>query len=1071
MENQAKYTSKSWHAIGRVLLLLFWLNPILLSAQNYPTRHFTMRDGLPSMGIQCIYKDSRGLLWIGTRAGLCTFDGSSFHIFKKSEGMTASQIWAIAEDDKGNLWFGSMGEGIYKYDGVRFKRFTKKDGLEDDRIRVLYWSKKFNCLVAGGYDYISCIKDEKITSFRGSLTDKIFFGAVTGIIDAGEFIYITSYSHHNPVRFYPDKNEFISTHDKGMNYPLSSFSSFISSKGDTVFSNYNFGVWLKNKNGILKNDTIGQIFGITEDKRGDLWFASWSIAGMNFSGGVFRYDGKTFQNYTSAFGITDREVWTVFYDREQNILWIGTLNEGLYKIPFSAITRYPPSYFNLEQNNINNLFIDSKNTLWISGDRELIRMSPDGTSSLMDKHQMILTYRRFWNNKRITQYPPNFSTRLKPVKMDAGLLHDFEKQTKFYFNRVIEDNDGSIIFANEFGLFRYNEEKRETVYLGPEGPQSELSLMGDTLINSDLENTVLNKNFRSNRIGLIGNWLYPPALFIHFTQNGDPKFVTRLVKNGFQNWYATRTSGLWMSEGMRLINFNKTDSTISNSLNDICFDEHGHVIFGSNTGEITIATFSNDSLNIDFNIDSENGLQGNSISWLVADQKGKLWAGTNVGLNCIDLDSLYNQGKYIIRFIDEEEGYTGQMAKKAVLDHSGNIWMSGGDQLIRLNTNDLLTYQANYGKVVLKSLQINNHHIDSLLQTKINSWTLLPNEYFNLKHTDNDLIFSIDVFNYYNRSKDRFRYKLEGYDNDWNEWSTSREAVYTNLPPGKYKFIAESINLYTLTQTEPLYFEFTIWHPIWGKWQIQVILIFLLFVLIAIIVGRYVENEKQKQKQKSDTEKTIAQLEMQALQAQMNPHFIFNCINGIQYYVLSNKMDEALAYISDFSKVVRGSLENASINLVPLEKEIEFLNSYLKLELMRFEGKFDYKITCNNIENPGSVFLPPMLIQPYVENAVRHGFMQLNKKGHLAVVFEKVAEDMLKCTITDNGVGRKKANLNEEIPDAEERLHSGSITEKRIRLFNSPSQPEKYRIVYTDLIQNGSIAGLKVELYIPLENG
>jgi len=122
---------------GRWLLLFIFLIPRILSAQNYPTRHFSLHDGLPSMAIRCIYKDTRGLLWIGTDAGLCTYDGKSFRIFKASEGMTASQVWAIAEDEKGNMWIGSHGDGLYKYNGKQFKKFTKNDGLADDRIRVL----------------------------------------------------------------------------------------------------------------------------------------------------------------------------------------------------------------------------------------------------------------------------------------------------------------------------------------------------------------------------------------------------------------------------------------------------------------------------------------------------------------------------------------------------------------------------------------------------------------------------------------------------------------------------------------------------------------------------------------------------------------------------------------------------------------------------------------------------------------------------------------------------------------------------------------------------------------------
>ena len=127
--------------LGRWFLLLLCLNPLLLPAQNYPTRHFTMRDGLPSMAIRCIYKDTRGLVWMGTDAGLCSFDGQSFRIYKAAEGMTASQIRALAEDEEGNIWIGSLGEGLYKYDGQHFERFTKKNGMADDRVRVLCYSK------------------------------------------------------------------------------------------------------------------------------------------------------------------------------------------------------------------------------------------------------------------------------------------------------------------------------------------------------------------------------------------------------------------------------------------------------------------------------------------------------------------------------------------------------------------------------------------------------------------------------------------------------------------------------------------------------------------------------------------------------------------------------------------------------------------------------------------------------------------------------------------------------------------------------------------------------------------
>jgi hypothetical protein len=464
-------------------------------------------------------------------------------------------------------------------------------------------------------------------------------------------------------------------------------------------------------------------------------------------------------------------------------------------------------------------------------------------------------------------------------------------------------------------------------------------------------------------------------------------------------------------------------------------------------------------------------LQGTSVSWLVADKKGKLWAGTNLGLNCIDLDELYLTNKTNIRFIDEEYGYTGHSSKKAVMDIEGNLWIGADGQLIRFNTNSFLSASEKTGSVVMRSLEINETPLDSILKKGLDSWTSLPVGKMKLKYSENNLNFNYDVLNYNDPYKDQFRYMLRGYDKTWNEWSWRRRAVYTNLPPGNYTFCVESYNLRTLVQAEPLTFEFTIRYPWWQLWYIDVLGLAILLALVVLITRKYTQAERNKQQHKLEIEKKIAELEMQALQAQMNPHFIFNCMNGIQYFVLANKMDEVLAYLSDFSKVVSQSLGSATLRMIPLEQEIEFLHSYLRLEQMRFPDKFDYSISCCEGNDPAVIFLPPMLVQPFTENAIRHGFVNLRRKGHISIDFKKEGEDMLKCTIIDNGIGREKARLKNEATQKNDRPHSGTITETRIRLFNSPDSPTRYKIVYTDLFDNGKPCGLKVELYLPMETG
>ena len=372
-------------------------------------------------------------------------------------------------------------------------------------------------------------------------------------------------------------------------------------------------------------------------------------------------------------------------------------------------------------------------------------------------------------------------------------------------------------------------------------------------------------------------------------------------------------------------------------------------------------------------------------------------------------------------------------------------------------------------KIVLKSFEINNSPADTIPGNGEEVLSKLKKGNLKLRYFENNLVFYYDILNYLNPRKDRFRYMLKGYDKVWKQGSSSRRAVYTNLPPGNYQFCVESYNMYSLDSGEPLVVGLNIGHPWWGLWYLQLLAILMVLLSAILAIRKYIQTGRQKEQRKSEIEKKIVQLEMQALQAQMNPHFIFNCVNGIQYYVLANKTDEVLSYLSDFSKVVRESLGNATLRVIPLEQEVSFLHSYLRLEQMRFPEKFDYVIFSNLVDTGGTILIPPMLVQPFTENAVKHGFGQLERKGHLSITFEMEEEALIKCTISDNGIGRERAGLNSGFSTINDRPHSTSITGTRMRLFNPPGSSKKYKIVYTDLFENDNSSGLMVELYIPME--
>jgi len=1035
--------------------------PVSLHAQDYHVKHYTMRDGLPSMSIRCIYKDSRGLMWIGTDAGLCSYDGKSFRYHTLSEGFTASNVWSIVEDGDNNMWFGSFGDGLYKYDGTSVKRYTEKDGLVSDFVRVIIYSERFKSIYIGTNDGMSVLKGDSISS-PISWDNNV----VTGLAEMGEFIYVTTYGDKSPTRYYPLENRYVVVNDAGKYYPKHSFSVFLTQEGDTLLSNINSGVWFFRKDmKVQKFDGIGQVFSTVQDNRGDLWMAAWSYYNHDYTGGLYCYDGHSVKNFKSAFGILDMEIWTVYYDNSQDILWVCTLNEGLYKVPMGSIKMYSPAYFKLKKQKINSLYIDSSDNLWISGINELISLQPDGRWLALDKNPMLETYRNFWQ-----QTPPNQRIKMSDMLNDALILdkqsvEKYLSETDFNFDRVFEDTPHSFMYSSGLGLFRRDNESGKTFYAGYQGYPGEYIASGDSLYVGCWGPTFINTDYKSYFVNYDKSESWPTPPFIKMNENGDPKNANNLLKDGNRIWYTTDFSGLWMSEGTKLTHLNDSDSTIKKSLNDICIDYKGRLIFGSNDGEVCIARYKDRKLTIEQRLSAVNGLLGNSVSWLIS-QNNHLWIGTNRGLNYVDLDRLYRNDFGAIRVFDAEEGYTAEASKEAVMDRQGILWVGSEGNLLRIDTRKLLNTNMKKGQVILTRLEVN----DKLTKADKSHWNSTQKRKLILRPGEKNLAFVFDVLNYRNPSKDRFRYKLNGQDDEWHAWSTNRQATYTNLHPGNYKLVVESYNLSTNSHSLPLEVEFEImprWHELW---TVRIILFLVWTALLILLIHLISERRRARREKQLETEQTIVNLKMQALQAQMNPHFIFNTINGIQYFVLANKMDKVLQYLSDFSKVIRGTLENAELKWITLGNEIDFLNSYLKLKQMRFPDTFTYEIKCDDDLQADETEIPPMLVQPYVENSVRHGFTNSNHKGRLSIHFSRLAEDVVKCTITDNGVGRS-SKRNRQPDPGYDRLHSGQITETRLRLFNHPGNEGKYGITFTDLYDEGQPAGLLVEVFMPAKIG
>jgi sensor histidine kinase YesM len=215
-------------------------------------------------------------------------------------------------------------------------------------------------------------------------------------------------------------------------------------------------------------------------------------------------------------------------------------------------------------------------------------------------------------------------------------------------------------------------------------------------------------------------------------------------------------------------------------------------------------------------------------------------------------------------------------------------------------------------------------------------------------------------------------------------------------------------------------------------------------------------------------EQQLSEIQMMALRAQMNPHFIFNCLNSIQLYTTSNDAAKASDYLNRFSQLIRLVLENSRSEQVTLSNELEALRLYLEMEAMRFKDKLRFHIDVDADLDTDLIDIPPLLLQPYVENAIWHGLMHKPEGGLVQVKVESMQEDCLRITITDDGIGRARAMELKSLSATRHKSFGMKVTGERISLINRLYQTHT-RVQVHDLTDAaGSPAGTEVVLEIPI---
>jgi len=435
-------------------------------------------------------------------------------------------------------------------------------------------------------------------------------------------------------------------------------------------------------------------------------------------------------------------------------------------------------------------------------------------------------------------------------------------------------------------------------------------------------------------------------------------------------------------------------------------------------------------------ITTSQGLTADMLECIHASSDASVWAGTLNGLNRIS----GSWGSREVEQITTAHGLPSNEINR-VATWGDRVWVATSKGLVSFLPKE-------------KNLTATSPILSALLANNVPMPLATP---LRLYHNQNNLTIRFFAINYKMNGKIPYRYRMGS-----NAWTTtlSRSANFPALPPGERRFEVQAQNEDGVWSKSTV-LQFEILPPWYDTWWAR-----SLGLLVAALLALGFYNYRTRQlKEAHRIQLQMVELERSALQAQMNPHFIFNCLNSIQNFILQNEKADAIQYLGSFAALVRSMLNASVAGKISLAEEIKLLNNYLSLEKLRFKNRFDYVVGVAPDMDVFEVKFPPLLVQPYVENAVLHGIAGRERGGRVEVFFKK-KKNQLEVTIQDNGLGIPP-DKDRYKPTRAHRSVGMSITQNRLKLLADGRMGNKVKI---GPLQNesGKVEGTEVVIYIGL---
>ena len=1030
--------------LRQLIFLLVIVNPYygLAQANNFRFINFGSKDGLQDKYIYSAAQDKQGYMWFGTGTGLYRYDGHAFKIFRSPidrPGMTISNILQTVFCDKtGNLWLGSL-NALQWYDPLKNKFWSTdihKPGIKElFEAFILNFSEdgNGNVWIATSNDHFFRFsqKDSGIHSFR-----KIFPpGASKTTIKVINTANDQHWAIHSEgiYQFTDDKTAAIF-----FPFKEDDISNALADKdGHSIWlSTYSNG--LCRFNCIEKKYTIveslypslkkNNLFCINKDGNDNIWIGSYPMFKINTADrSMVLIENKRESEYDMAAS----KIGNLFFDREQN-LWICSYN-GLSMMPW-------------QDQQVQKISVKdeiSGNTAEIIGVYEL-----PGTKDLLLANTTTagLIHYDVSRNKIVTVVNPFYAVAAQKR-----------------ITSVITGPDNNIYASDDVHLFQYlpNQEKLVPITLFDQ-EHKEMVKPGRNVFDregnlyiSSVNNGFYIWNTKANLLRHYNKWDADNTA----DPKGDNILYPCLVDRKNNIWFTSSTAVYkYVPAEQKFYHYAYAENTglpLLSSTNYITEDKLGHYwITTLNNGLYELYFEDGKEVLKNYTKNDLTGMPTDYCLKIKPDQRdSSLWISTNAG---------------IVKFNPVQKKVISIWKKQNGLEDDAigySFTITGDNRLVQpffgaLNIIDLEKYRYNTTKpvIVFNSVKIlDKEYIDQLQSNE---------PVLTLDHDQNYLQFEFAALLFNNSDQTIYTYQLKGIDKDWIYGNSRNTVAYSGLNPGTYYFTIKAANNDGLYGEEKT-IKIIIHAPFYERWWFIGL---LLLGLLALVFGwnRYRINQvKREEKLKSQFQQQIAETEMKALRAQMNPHFIFNSLNSIQKYILKNDQFAASQYLTKFSRLIRLILDHSNQNNILLSSEMELLKLYVEMESIRFDDKFNYEIKADAAINADTVEIPSMLIQPYVENAIWHGLLHKEEKGKLTVNFLQNGGNTIIVIIEDDGIGREKAAELKSKQVLKKKSYGMQITEDRIAIINRMQDIQATSQVIDLKDDAGKATGTRVILEIP----